>query len=209
MPYGFLELLATPGVKAAQEENGSLALWSNFSGSRAFDRFTDAETDFIANRDSFYIATVSEDGWPYIQHRGGPPGFLRVLDETTLAFADFRGNGQYITTGNLAASDRVALFLMDYPARRRLKILAHAEVKSLSDDPGLASRLMVPGYKAKVERAMVLRLAAFDWNCPQHITPRFTETEVARAIEPLRARLSALESENAALRARPGLDKGD
>jgi predicted pyridoxine 5'-phosphate oxidase superfamily flavin-nucleotide-binding protein len=209
MAYGFLDIAATPGVKAAQAENGSLEFWSNFSGDRAFDRFRDAETDFIARRDGFYIATVSENGWPYIQHRGGPPGFLRVLDERTLGFADFRGNRQYITTGNLAASDRVSLFLMDYPARRRLKILAHAEIKLLSDDPGLASRLIVPGYKAKIERAMIFHLVAFDWNCPQHITPRFTEGEVAHAIEPLRARLSELESENAALRARLALDKED
>lgn len=202
MAYGFLDIASTPSVKAAQEANGSLEFWSSFKGNRAFDRFTEADAAFIANRDSFYVATVSESGWPYIQHRGGPPGFLRTLDEQTLGFAEFRGNRQFITLGNVAASDRVALFLMDYPERRRLKIFARAEVKPLSDDPELASRLIVPGYKAKVDRAMIFHLEAFDWNCPQHITPRFTEAEIAQALAPMRERLSVLEAENADLRAR-------
>src|SRR5579864_4220716 len=132
MAYGFLEIAGTPGVKAAQEANGVGEMWSDFKGHRAFDRFTDAEASFIAARDSFYMATVSETGWPYVQHRGGPPGFLRVLDDETLAIADFRGNRQYISVGNLAAGNRAALILMDYPNRRRLKIFAHVEVKSLT-----------------------------------------------------------------------------
>jgi predicted pyridoxine 5'-phosphate oxidase superfamily flavin-nucleotide-binding protein len=160
------------------------------------DRFTDDEVDFIAARDSFYMATVSETGWPYVQHRGGPPGFLKVLDPTTLGFADFRGNRQYITLGNLAVNDRAALILVDYPNRQRLKILAHVEARDLANDPELAARLALPGYKGKVERGFVLRLERFDWNCPQHITPRFTAAELA----PLRARVEQLEAENAALR---------
>jgi predicted pyridoxine 5'-phosphate oxidase superfamily flavin-nucleotide-binding protein len=201
MAYGFLDIAATPSVKAAQSDNGSLEFWSSFKGSRAFDRFTEAEAEFVARRDSFYMATVSETGWPYVQHRGGPAGFLKVLDDRTLGFADFRGNRQYISLGNLAADDRAALFLMDYAGRTRLKIFARVEIKDLTADPDLARALNTPGYKAKVERAMLLHLEAFDWNCPQHITPRFTEGEIALATAPLRARLAELEAENEVLRA--------
>ena len=202
MPYGFLDIAATPSVIAAQAANGAADIWTDFKGHRAFDRFTEDEAAFIAARDSFYMATVSETGWPYVQHRGGPPGFLKVLDDKTLGFADYRGNRQYISLGNLDADDRACLILMDYPRRARLKIYAHVEARSLEDAPELAERLAVPGYKAKVERAFILHLETFDWNCPQHITPRFTEGEVAAAVAPLRQRLEALEAENAALRAR-------
>ena len=201
MTYGFLDIAATPSVKAAQAENGSLDVWSGFRGERAFDRFAGEEAAFIASRDSFYMATVSQTGWPYMQHRGGPPGFLKVLDEKTLGFADFRGNRQYISLGNLTADNRAALFLMDYARRARLKIFARVEVKDLKSDPDLAARLMVPGYKARVERALLFHLEAFDWNCPQHITPRFSEAEIAQAVAPLRTRLAELEAENGALRA--------
>lgn len=200
MAYGFLDIASTPSVKAAQAANGSGEYWDGFHGDRSFDRFTEAEAAFIGERDTFYMATVSESGWPYVQHRGGPPGFLRVFDERTLAFADFRGNRQYISVGNIAADDRVSLILMDYPNRRRLKIYARAEIRDVTGDPVLAERLAMPDYKAKVERAMVLHLEAFDWNCPQHITPRFTEAELAGALEPFRQRLAALEAENARLR---------
>ena len=201
MSYGFLDIASTPGVRAAQEANGSGEYWANFHGDRAFDRFTEAEAAFIAERDSLYIATVSESGWPYVQHRGGPPGFIRVIDEKTLAIPDFRGNRQYISAGNLLTNDRAALILMDYPNRRRLKIYAHVETKDLAADPELAARLTLPGYRAKVERSLIMHLAAFDWNCPQHITQRFSEAELAPALAPLRSRLEALESENKALRA--------
>jgi predicted pyridoxine 5'-phosphate oxidase superfamily flavin-nucleotide-binding protein len=164
------------------------------------DRFTDYETAFIAQRDSFYLATVSQTGWPYVQHRGGPPGFLRVLDDETLGFADFRGNRQYLTLGNLADEERVALFLMDYAGRRRLKILARMKPHDLNAEPELAARLATPGYRGFAERGFVLKLQAFDWNCPQHITQRFTAAEIAAAIAPLRARLQELEAENARLR---------
>src|SRR5277367_6834286 len=208
MPYGFLDIASTPGVRAAQEANGSGEYWTNFDGERAFDRFTPAEAAFIAERDSLYMATVSENGWPYVQHRGGPPGFIRVLDEKTLAIPDFRGNRQYISTGNLAADDRAALILMDYPHRRRLKLYAHAEARDLAADPKLAAELALPGYRAKVERGLIIHLVAFDWNCPQHIVPRFSETELAPALAPLRERLEALEEENQALRAERAA-KGD
>src|ERR1700733_9436622 len=162
--YKFLDIASTPSVRAAQAANGSREMWEKFKGHRTFDRFTDDEVAFIAERDSFYMATVSETGWPYVQHRGGPAGFLKVLDEKTLGFADFRGNLQYISVGNVAANDRAALILVDYPRRSRLKIYAHTEVKDLRDGVELAERLALPGYKGKVERAFLLHLDAFDWN---------------------------------------------
>ncbi|QNQ11143.1 pyridoxamine 5'-phosphate oxidase family protein [Sphingomonas alpina] len=202
MSYGFLDIAVTPSVRAAQVAMGVEGTWTDFKGNRAFDRFTDNEAAFIADRDSFYMATVSETGWPYVQHRGGPRGFVKLVDDRTLAIPDYRGNRQYISVGNLAASDRAALILMDYTRRARLKIYAHIEAVALDADPALTARVTVPDYKAKMERILLLRLQAFDWNCPQHITPRFTEPEVAEAVKPLRDRLAQLESENAGLRAR-------
>jgi predicted pyridoxine 5'-phosphate oxidase superfamily flavin-nucleotide-binding protein len=205
MAHGFLEIAATPSVRAAQHMNGSGAFWSAFKGKKENVRFTAAETEFIAARDSFYMASVSETGWPYMQHRGGPPGFLRVIDDKTLAFADFRGNRQYISLGNVTANDRVALFLMDYPHRRRLKIYARIEAKDVSSDTALAEELMLPDYGAKVERFFLLHVEAFDWNCPQHITPRFTEAEIDTALRPVRAHIAQLEAENKMLRDRLGM----
>src|SRR4051812_27984492 len=155
MPCGFLDIAITPSVRAAQAAMGSEHLWLDFKGHREFNRFTQAEAHFIAQRDSFYLATVSESGWPYVQHRGGPAGFLRVLDEQRLACADFRGNKQYISLGNLAANDRASLFLMDYAGRRRLKIYARVEVVNLADAPDLAARLTQSDYKAGIERAFI------------------------------------------------------
>ncbi len=202
MSYGFMNIASTPSVRAAQAAMGADHLWQDFEGHREFDRFTDNEAAFIAERDSFYMATVSETGWPYVQHRGGPRGFLKVVDDRTLAFADYRGNRQYISTGNLAADDRACLFLMDYAGRARLKIYVHVEAVALDADAALTQRVTVPGYKARLERIFRVRLEAFDWNCPQHITPRFTQQEVAEAVRPLRERLSTLETEIAGLRAR-------
>ena len=200
MAYTFLDKLTTPGVIAAQTAQGVRRIWE-MDHDRAFDRFGENEAAFISDRDSFYLASVSESGWPYVQHRGGPPGFLKVLDDRTLAFADFAGNRQYISLGNVGADDRVALFLMDYPNRARLKVLAHMHARSLADDPALAERLITPGYKAKVERAFVLTLEAFDWNCSQHITPRFTGAEIEPVVTALQTRIAALEAENEKLRA--------
>jgi predicted pyridoxine 5'-phosphate oxidase superfamily flavin-nucleotide-binding protein len=200
MAYGFLDIAATASVKEAQRENGSADYWACFHGERAFDRFTENEAAFIAARDSFFMATVSESGWPYVQHRGGPAGFIRMLDDKTLAVADFRGNRQYITVGNVAAGGRASLILMDYANRRRLKIFAHVEIKNLADDPELAAAVATPGYKAKPERVLLFHLDAFDWNCPQHITQRFTEAEIDAALAPVRDRLAQLEAENKALR---------
>lgn len=202
MAYKFLDIASTPSVRAAQVANGSGALWSDSKRDRTFDRFGEAETAFIAQRDSFYMATSSESGWPYVQHRGGPPGVLHVIDDRTLAFADFRGNRQYIGVGNLAVDDRAALILMDYPGRRRLKIYAHVEARNLADDPALAAKLVADGYRARPERLLLLHLEAFDWNCPQHITPRYSEAELEPALAPMRQRLEQLEAENEALRDR-------
>ena len=203
MAYGFMDIASTPSVRAAQASMGADHLWQDFKGHRDFDRFTDNEAAFIAERDSFYLATVSETGWPYVQHRGGPRGFLKVVDDRTLAFADYRGNRQYISTGNLAVNQRASLFLMDYAHRARLKIYAHIDTVALDADPALTALVTVPSYKAKLERIFRVRLEAFDWNCPQHITPRFTEDEVTEAVRPLRDRVEALQAEVDALRARP------
>jgi predicted pyridoxine 5'-phosphate oxidase superfamily flavin-nucleotide-binding protein len=202
MPYGFLDIAITPSVRAVQKEMGSDRLFADFKGNRESDRLTENEALFIADRDSFYMASVSETGWPYVQHRGGPRGFLKVIDDKTLAFADYRGNRQYISAGNLAANDRACLFLVDYPRRARLKIYAHVETLALDADPALTGQVIDAAYKAKPEHIVRFRLQNFDWNCHQHITPRFTEQEIAQAIQPLREHLDRLEAENAALRAR-------
>ena len=175
MPHKYAEIAFTPAVKDAQTRYGSR---EGNSRSERFGGPNDAlgpdEEEFIARRDSFYLATVSETGWPYIQHRGGPKGFLKVLNDKTIGFADFRGNTQLITVGNLSNDDRVSLFLMDYPRKTRLKILGHAKVVDATAHPELA----LPDYKAKFERAMIITVEAFDWNCQQHITPRFNAEEI-------------------------------
>lgn len=201
MPYHFLEVAITPAVRLAQAEMGADQIWLG-DHHRESDSFTESELDFIAARDSFYMASVSETGWPYVQHRGGPSGFLKFVDRKTLAFADYRGNRQYISTGNFAANDRACLFLVDYPRRARLKIYVRVERLTLDVDPALTNLVADPGYRAKAERIFRLRLEAFDWNCPQHITPRYTEREVEQAVTPLRERLARLEAENLALRSR-------
>jgi predicted pyridoxine 5'-phosphate oxidase superfamily flavin-nucleotide-binding protein len=180
---------------------GADQIWLG-SHDRPSDTLTDAEIAFITTRDSFYMASVSETGWPYVQHRGGKAGFLKVVDQQTMAFADYRGNRQYISAGNFAANDRTCLFLMDYVRRARLKIYAYVEQVELDADQQLAKFVSDPDYRGRAERIFKLRLEAFDWNCPQHITPRYTEHEVGQAIAPLRDRLQQLEAENAALRAR-------
>jgi uncharacterized protein len=160
------------------------------------------EQAFIARRDSFFVASVSKTGWPSVQHRGGPVGFLTVLDAHTLAFADYRGNRQYLTVGNTSKDDRVALLLMDYPNQARLKVMGHLRV---SDDPALKARLTPTDRKVVVERVFTIT-EGFDWNCPQHITPGYSEAEVAEAVAPLRERLAWLEAENARLVSRRSID---
>ncbi|MFK0382429.1 pyridoxamine 5'-phosphate oxidase family protein [Agrobacterium sp. NPDC090273] len=201
MPYHFLEVAVTPSVRAAQADMGVDQIWLG-THNRPSDAFTDDEIAFIASLDSFYMASVSETGWPYVQHRGGKIGFLKVIDRQTMAFADYRGNRQYISAGNLAANDRACLFLMDYVRRARLKIYVHVERLALDADPELTELVSDQTYKGRPERVFKLRLEAFDWNCPQHITPRYTEQQVEQAVAPLRERLQRLEIENANLRAR-------
>ncbi len=199
MGHRFLDLVTSPAARAEQTARGSRTTYARAEhGADHNDRLSDAESAFIAARDSLYLASVSPDGWPYIQHRGGPVGFVTVLDDRQIGFADYRGNRQYLTVGNVATDDRVALFLMDYPQRRRLKLLGRMWAVAPDDDPALAARLTDPTQTARVERLLVIAVEAFDWNCPQHITPRFTATDLA----PVASRMAALEDENAALRAR-------
>ena len=178
----FAALAFTPAVRAAQSRNGSRD--AERDGPRQ-DRLEEYETDFIAARDSFYQATVGETAWPYVQHRGGPAGFLKVLDERTLAYADLRGNLQYLSVGNLTANDRISLILMDYANRRRLKIWGRVRIVAAAEDAALMARLAMPGQRGRPERAIVIDVEAYDWNCPQHITPRYTEAEVERMLAPL------------------------
>jgi predicted pyridoxine 5'-phosphate oxidase superfamily flavin-nucleotide-binding protein len=200
MGHRFAEIAFTPKVRAEQEARGSRANYARMElGDALNDALTERETQFIAERDTFYMASVSETGWPYVQHRGGPPGFVKVLDAETIGFADFRGNRQYVSVGNLTGDDRVAMILVDYPSRSRLKLLGHAQIVG-PEQIELLATLQTPGYRAKVERGFLVRIAAFDWNCPQHITPRFTEAQIATATAPLRARIETLERELAAAR---------
>jgi uncharacterized protein len=208
--YG--EIAFTDAVRDVQDRYGSGAFYKaktmRAHPAESSDPLTEDAREFLGQRDGFYIATVSETGWPYVQFRGGPVGFLRVIDEHTVGWADFRGNLQYISTGNLGADDRVALFAMDYVHRRRLKIYGHARIVTVEDDPDLAAALADPSYDAKVERAVIVHVEAFDWNCPQHITPRFTAAEIEPTVAALRSEVEALRAENVALRrtrqSRPG-----
>lgn len=178
MPHKFSQIAFTDAVKKLQQERGSRRAYARMEGGPdVHGKLGPDEAAFLSSRDSFYIASVGETGWPYIQHRGGPRGFVRVLDEGTIGFADFAGNRQYITLGNVAGDDRVALFFMDYPNRTRLKLLGHATAVPPEDAATLA-RLEDPGYGAKVEGGVLIRVAGFDWNCPQHITPRYTAEEI-------------------------------
>jgi predicted pyridoxine 5'-phosphate oxidase superfamily flavin-nucleotide-binding protein len=149
--------------------------------------------EFIAARDSFYMASTSETGWPYVQHRGGPLGFLKVLDARTIGFADFRGNVQYLSVGNLLANDRISLILMDYANQRRLKIWGRARIVHDHEDADLLAQLEVPSYRARVERGIIIHVEAYDWNCPQHITPRYTKAEFERVIAPLLEEIADLK----------------
>ncbi len=197
----FGDIMFRGAVEAEQTRRGSRAAYAKMTGGPAPVGLSGRETAFIAARDSFYLASVSEDGWPYVQHRGGPAGFLKALDETTLAFGDYRGNKQYVSTGHFSENNRAALFLMDYPNRRRLKMLARIDVLGAGDNPDLAARISVDG-EGKVERIFVLNVEAFDWNCPQFITPRFTERELQAALAPQLDEMERVKKENAELKQR-------
>ena len=204
MPRAFATLTFTPHVKAAQTRYHSRDANHGFElGPDSGATLGPAEAEFIAARDSFYQATSGSNGWPYVQHRGGPVGFLQVLDAHTLAYADFRGNRQYLSVGNLGGNPRMALILMDYPNRRRLKLWCKARVVDADDDPALMAQLENPAYRARIERAIVLHVNAFDWNCPQHITPRFSAAEYHAELAPLQAELARLRQQLASQQQRP------
>ncbi len=223
MPHRYLTALDTPSVEAAQREYGSHAAMRRLIAAWDTDGVLgDEEAGFIAERDNFYLATVGETGWPYVQHRGGPPGFLKVLGAedgaSLIGWADYRGNRQYVSVGNLKASARVSLILMDYPRRQRLKILGTAETVDARQETAatLVEQVSTPGYRAHVERVITVRVHGYDWNCPQHITARWTRAELAPALQKLhdeldglRDRNRLLEKELAALRGRePHEDQG-
>lgn len=188
----FAKIAFTANVKEIQELMGSRKNYAKTeSGPEFHHELTDDEALFIGERDSFYIATVSETGWPYIQHRGGPKGFLKVLNKNEIGFADFSGNRQYISVGNLKNNDRVAIILVDYPNQARLKILGRATI--IDDKNEKLAQLVPADYKAKTERGFVIQVEAFDWNCPQHITPRWTASDIQDAIQPLKDKIQELE----------------
>jgi predicted pyridoxine 5'-phosphate oxidase superfamily flavin-nucleotide-binding protein len=192
MGHKFAEIAFTDAVQEIQQTQGSRKAYARMAeGADSNDRLGEAEAEFIAQRDSFYMASVSETGWPYLQHRGGPAGFMKILDPQTLGFVDFSGNKQYVSTGNFQNNDRVSLFFMDYPNKRRLKLLGR--VRQLGEqETDLLSQLNVTDYRARVERGFVIKVEAFDWNCPQHITPRFSEAEVEAMYAPLVKELQEL-----------------
>lgn len=202
MAHNFLSTTFTDAVLREQEAYYGRA--QKVPPAPGPDELGAQEEVFIQRRDSFYMATVNADGWPYLQHRGGPRGFLKLIDGHTLAFADLSGNRQLLTTGNVVTNDRVALFLMDYPRRERLKILGHAEIIPAKANPALAAELAPDGVPARmVERMFRIRVTGYDWNCPKYITPRFTAEEIEKAAAPLRKRIAELEAALAAARGTP------
>lgn len=201
MSKAYYDVLFTDTVRALQQEQGTEKLYAEAMrpNAPADNRLGPSEKRFIALRDGFYQATLSQSGWPYVQFRGGPRGFLKVLDPQTLGYADYRGNRQYISDGNIAADDRVALILVDYPNSARLKLLARA---SLTDDPEILAQVTDPEYRATPERAVTLSIEAFDWNCPQHLPIRLTMEELQPILAPFQTELAQLRTENAELRER-------
>lgn len=199
----FGEIAFTDHVKAEQEKHGSRETYAGMTARPAPSGLRDSEIQFISMRDSFYMATVSEEGWPYVQHRGGPAGFLKTLSPTQIGFADYRGNRQYVSVGNLKTDQRVSLFLMDYVNRRRLKILGRATTQDAAGDSKLAEQLAIEG-QGTVERLFTIEIEAFDWNCPKFITPRFTQEELGATLTPIVEGLQTLRQENAFLKAELG-----
>ena len=200
MAKNFATLAFTDAVKAMQEKAGSRTSYARMERDSYVDGLTENEIDFIEQRDSFYMSSIGENGFPYIQHRGGPKGFIKVLDSKRVGFIDFGGNMQYISVGNVATNNKVALIMVDYPARARLKILAKAEVVELKDDPALYNLLDLSDYKFKPERMIVLHIEAYDWNCPQHITPRYTVDDIEAAFAGQRNQIVTLQAEVKALK---------
>ena len=193
MATKYLDLTYTESVRRAQTQYYGRA--GKIAGAPERDPLGQAEAEFIAARDSFYLGSISESGWPYIQHRGGPQGFLRVVNETTLAFADYKGNRQLLTTGNVSVNDRVALFLMDYKNRARLKVLGHARVEDARVHPELTAQITDPKMRSAVERLVFIDVVSFDWNCPKYITPRYSTEEVNELVGTLKTRIAELEAQ--------------
>lgn len=191
----YLKIAFTDSVKERQEEYGSRKQYDKITKIQRGTELSFAEIDFIQERDSFYLATVGENDYPYVQFRGGPKGFLKILNSNTLAYADFRGNLQYISIGNLNHNNKASLILMDYVTKRRLKIYAHIEIKKASEAKELVEKLQNSSYNATVERAMILHIKAFDWNCPQHITQRFSLSEMREIINPYVEQIEKLQAE--------------
>ena len=197
MGHRFADIAFTPAVQRQQEHYGSRPQYARMqAGEGTAESLGIHEADFIAAADSFYMATVSETGWPYVQHRGGPRGFVKVLGPTQLAFADFRGNRQYISAGNAAGDGRVSIIMLDYERRQRLKLLGHLRFTDVAAaDPALVRQVELPDYRARVERLAMIDVVAFDWNCPQHITQRFTRERIEEVVQPLRDRIAQLTAE--------------
>ncbi len=198
----FGEIAFGTASKARQEKAGSREAYARQERSGRYNGLTDYEASFIAQRDSFYMSSITESGFPYIQHRGGPRGFLKVLDAKRLGFVDFKGNKQYISAGNFETNPNVSLFLMDYPHKIRLKIFAKAELVALEDNPELYERLDLKDYKFKPEHMIIFHVESFDWNCPQHITPRYTAEEIEEVLKPQREYIGRLEAEIEQLKAK-------
>lgn len=200
MANSFGSLVFTPVVEELQRRYGSRRQYERLAAQGVLRQgLGPDEREFIRERDSFYMSSVGSSGWPYVQHRGGPKGCLKVLDNQTVAFADYRGNRQYISTGNLLTNDRVAMIFVDYPRQARLKVLGHATIRERAEAGELLDAVREEGEKAFVERVYLIHVEAFDWNCSQHITPRFTEDEIRTILAPFEARLQAMEADNARL----------
>ena len=195
MAKNFASIAFSPAVKKMQENLGSRKSYARMEQAVYIDGITENEMAFISQRDSFYMASFGENKFPYIQHRGGPPGFLKVLDSKRLGFIDFKGNMQYISAGNIVTNNNFALIMVVYPARARLKIYAKAEIIELKDNQDLLHLLDLTGYKFKPERMMIFNIEAYDWNCPQHITPRYTLAEIETAFELQQQNIVKLEAE--------------
>jgi uncharacterized protein len=201
MGYTFGSLVFTPVIQALQERYGSRRQYARREASPiSQEDLGPSESQFLAECDSFYMASVGSTGWPYVQHRGGQKGFLKVIDEHTVAFADFRGNKQYVSTGNLMTDDRIAILLVDYPRQARLKILGHVKILEGAEGKDWIEKVRDPGYDAVIERVFVIHVDAFDWNCTQHITPRFTEEQIRESLAPIEKRMRGLEQENERLK---------
>lgn len=206
MARAFAEIAFSPAVRAEQKRQGSAKAYAKFLApeTERGDTLSEREADFIGARDGFFQATISESGWPYVQFRGGPAGFVKVLDAKTMAYADYRGNRQYISVGNLAVDTRIALILVDYPNQSRLKVWGRARLVDVAEDPALINRLHDRRYRAKPERAVIITIDAFDWNCPQHIPQRLTLEELEPHLAPLHETIAELQAENEQLRAKTG-----